>query len=119
MSSLRSLESARRPRGLWICGQRKRVAHKPHRPNNSKRSGHLMCYKTRTSSRATDSRTNITVVQTLQQCFALRLLANSLHGHTESKLLAQGFMVDQLTVFLCAMDLRRRSRRLCAPSDGR
>jgi hypothetical protein len=55
MSSLKSLESARRPRSLWICGQRKRVAHKPHRPNNSKRSRQLMCYKTRTSSCATDS----------------------------------------------------------------
>jgi hypothetical protein len=29
MSSLKSLESAQRPRSLWICGQRKRVAHKP------------------------------------------------------------------------------------------
>jgi hypothetical protein len=54
MSPLKSLDSARRPRSLWICGQRKCVAHKPHRPNNSKRSGHLMCYKTRTASRATD-----------------------------------------------------------------
>src|SRR5271156_603416 len=53
-SSVTPLNSARRPRSLWICGQRKRVAHKPHRPNN-KRSGHLMCYKTRTSSRATDT----------------------------------------------------------------
>jgi len=42
-----------RPTGLWICGQRKRVATSPQ-ANNSKRSGHLMCYKTRTSSRATD-----------------------------------------------------------------
>jgi hypothetical protein len=53
---IKPLNSAQRPKGPWICGQRNRVAHKTHRPNNSKRSGHLMCYKTRTSSRATDTR---------------------------------------------------------------
>jgi hypothetical protein len=37
-----------RPAALWACGQRKRVAHKPHRHYNSKKSRQLMCYKTRT-----------------------------------------------------------------------
>ena len=37
MSSLKSLESAQRPKSPWICGQRKSVAHKLHRPNNSKK----------------------------------------------------------------------------------
>ena len=32
--------------GLWICGRRS-AAHNPHRPISS-RSGHLMCYQTRT-----------------------------------------------------------------------
>jgi hypothetical protein len=48
------LNSARRPAGLWVCGQRKCVAHKPHSHNSNSRSGHMMCYKPRTSSRATD-----------------------------------------------------------------
>ena len=43
---------------LWICGQRQALAHKLHRPSNNHRSGHLMCYKARTSSRATDRGVN-------------------------------------------------------------
>jgi hypothetical protein len=36
MSSLAPLKSVQRPaRRLWVCGQRKSVAHKPHKRNNS------------------------------------------------------------------------------------
>src|SRR6516164_285266 len=55
ISSLAPLKSAWRPTGLWICGQRKSVSHKPHRPTSNRRSGQMMCYKPRTSSRATDT----------------------------------------------------------------
>jgi hypothetical protein len=55
MSCVVPLNSARRPKGLWACGQRQNVDHKPHRPSNSNSSGQMMCYKARTSSRATDS----------------------------------------------------------------
>jgi hypothetical protein len=59
--SHRPLNSAQRPEGLWICGQRKSGAHNLHRPSNSRRSGHLMCYKTRTSSRATNRRLKLAI----------------------------------------------------------
>ena len=54
ISSLAPL-TAWRPIGLWVCGQCKSVAHKPHRPNSNRKSGQMMCYKPRTSSRATDT----------------------------------------------------------------
>ena len=53
------LNSARRLRALWICGQAKKAAcpQAPQGPTaDADRSGHMMCYKARTSSRATDSR---------------------------------------------------------------
>jgi hypothetical protein len=55
ISSLAPLKSAWRPIGMWICGQCKSVAHKPHRPNSNRKIGQMMCYKPRTSSRATDT----------------------------------------------------------------
>jgi hypothetical protein len=43
-------------RPSWICGQRKRVAHKLHKANNrNNRSGQLMCYKNRTTPKAPDT----------------------------------------------------------------
>jgi hypothetical protein len=36
-----------------------------------------------------------------EQSWALRLLADSVRGHTEAILLAQGFTVDQLAVLVC------------------
>jgi hypothetical protein len=54
ISSFAPLKSAWRPIGLWVCGQRKNVVHNSHRPNRNRKSGQMMCYKPRTSSRATD-----------------------------------------------------------------
>jgi hypothetical protein len=68
-SSRAPLNSARRlAQSLWVCGQRKGVAHKPHRQSSNSRSGQLMCYKTRTSSRATDSVPEQPTVETLALC---------------------------------------------------
>jgi len=54
MLRLRPLNSARRsePVYLWTGEE---PAHKLHRPSSNSRSGHLVCYKARTSSRATDT----------------------------------------------------------------
>jgi hypothetical protein len=37
------------PPGLWICGQRQRVAHNLHKASRNDRSGQLMCYENRTT----------------------------------------------------------------------
>ena len=63
MPYLKPLNSAQRP--TEACGfvdNARALPTSPTGSNNSKRSGHLMCYKTRTSSRATDSGRGLEIV---------------------------------------------------------